>query len=270
MTIATVIVDDEPLGRCALADLCQQHPDVNVVASCGSGAEAISATREWHPQLLLLDVQMKPQNGLEVAAALGAAQGPSIVFVTAYDRFAVRAFELNALDYLLKPVHPARFAQTLERIRQQGAAPLLDKQRDALTALVADSLRELQDATAHGLPGRLMVEADGRALFLNPAAIEYVESHGNYVTLRVGEQSHTVRATLTDLEARLPASMFLRLHRSIIVNIARIRSMERQFCGEFAVEMESRHRFRTGRTYRKRLHAYLLRSKTIPLQSNVS
>ena len=266
MTIATVIVDDEPLGRRALADLCRQHMDVDVVATCGSGGEALSAVREWQPQLLLLDVHMKPQNGLEVAASLSAMREPKIVFVTAYDRFAVRAFELNALDYLLKPVHPERFAQTLERIRQQSAAPLLDRQRDALKALVSESLRELQGAPANEPAGRLMVEAEGRALFLNPAAIEYVEAQGNYVTLRVGEQLHTVRATLADLEARLPPSLFLRLHRSIIVNVGRIRSMERQFCGEFDVEMENRHRFRTGRTYRKRLQAYLLHTKAIRQQ----
>lgn len=264
MTLTTVIVDDEPLGRRALLDLCEQHADLDVVATCASGDEALHAVRRLRPQLLLLDVQMKPLSGLEVATALTAANDPSIVFVTAYDRYAVRAFELNAIDYLLKPVHPGRFDLTIERIRRQGGAPMPEQQRSALKSLMTETLLEMRGTPASEPVTRLMVESDGRAVFLNPAAIEYAESKGNYVRLRVGEHTHTVRATLAELESRLPASQFLRLHRSILVNASRIRSMERQFCGEFDVEMESRHRFRTGRTYRKRLQTYMLRTKTIP------
>jgi two-component system LytT family response regulator len=264
MTLTTVIVDDEPLGRRALLDLCGQHADLDIVATCASGDEALHAVRRLKPQLLLLDVQMKPLSGLEVATALTAATDPRIVFVTAYDRYAVRAFELNAIDYLLKPVHPGRFELTIERIRRQGGAPMPEQQRSALKSLMTETLREMRGTQAGEPATRLMVESDGRAVFLNPAAIEYAESRGNYVLLRVGEHTHTVRATLTELESRLPASHFLRLHRSILVNAGRIRSMERQFCGEFDVEMESRHRFRTGRTYRKRLQAYMLRTKTVP------
>jgi two-component system LytT family response regulator len=264
MTLTTVIVDDEPLGRRALLDLCEQHTDLDIVATCASGDEALRSVRSLKPQLLLLDVQMKPLSGLEVAAALAATTGPRIVFVTAYDRYAVRAFELNAIDYLLKPVHPGRFELTIERIRRQGGAPMPEQQRSALKSLMTETLREMRATPASEPATRLMVESDGRAVFLNPAAIEYVESRGNYVLLRVGDHTHTVRATLTELESRLPASQFLRLHRSILVNAGRIRSMERQFCGEFDVEMESRHRFRTGRTYRKRLQAYMLRTKTTP------
>ena len=264
MTLATVIVDDEPLGRRALVDLCAQHADLDIVASCVSGDEALRAVRRLKPQLLLLDVQMKPLSGLEVATALTAETDLRIVFVTAYDRYAVRAFELNALDYLLKPVHPGRFELTIERIRRQGGAPITEHQRSALKLLLTNTLREMHGTPIPEPATRLMVECDGRAVFLNPAAIEYAESRGNYVTLRAGDHTYIVRATLTELESRLPASQFLRLHRSTLVNASRIRSMERQFCGEFDVEMESRHRFRTGRTYRKRLQAYMLRTKNIP------
>jgi two-component system LytT family response regulator len=262
MTLDTIIVDDEPLGRQSLLDLCAQQPDIAVVATCGSGPEALGAVRDLKPALVLLDVQMRPMNGLEVAKSLLDGDCPRIVFVTAFDRYAVRAFELNALDYLLKPVEPARFTGMVERVRRNRATASGADPTHSLKALFRESLDEWQHDTARHRNARLVVEDEGRVQFIDPGSVDCAEAQGNYVALHVGDQVHTVRATLTEIESRLPANRFLRLHRSVIVNTARIRSMERTFCGEFDVLLENRRHFRTGRTYRRQIQEFLLRTKS--------
>lgn len=253
MKLTTVIVDDEPLGQQALQDLCAQQPDVDVVGVCNGGMEAIKMVRELEPALLLLDVQMKPLSGIQVATELAASPHTKIVFATAFDRFAVRAFELNALDYLLKPVEPQRFGRMLDKMRSTHRQTLLAEQQQAL--------RSLGENPVFKQPARLLIETAGRAVFVDTNNIDCIEAQGNYVALQVGDMVHTVRSTLTDFEQRLPSAKFLRLHRSLVVNIERIKSMERTFCGEFDIELENRRRFRTGRTYRRHIQEFLLRAK---------
>lgn len=255
MKIRALIVDDESLGRSTMLEHCARHDDIQVVGECESGAEALEQTAVLRPDLVFLDVHMKPLSGIEVAARLPEDCRPLVVFVTAYDQFAINAFEVSAMDYLLKPLEVTRFDAALQRVRQRIGTGMSDLQRDTLQRIISDAVR--------AEPQRFVIESDGKVIFVDPRSIEYIESDRNYVSIRVGEQTHTVRAAIGELEGRLPGNQFLRLHRSIIVNVARIRSMERNFHGEFAVEMESRRKFTSGRSYRQRLQSFVLRSRTL-------
>ena len=255
MKINALIVDDESLGRSALLEHCLRHDEIQVVGECESGAEALQSVAALRPDLLFLDVHMKPISGIEVAAQLSSEFKPLIVFVTAYDQFAIDAFEVNAIDYLLKPIDADRFDAAIVRAGQRVDAGLSSTQRDALQRMIVNAIR--------AEPRRIVIESEGKVVFVDPRSIEYIEADRNYVSIKVGEHTHSVRSTIGELESRLPGNQFLRLHRSIIVNVARIRAMERNFHGEFAVEMESRRKFTSGRSYRQRLQSFVLRSRGV-------
>lgn len=262
MSLRAVIVDDEPLGRQAIRDCCARHRDVEVAAECATAIDAIDLIRREKPDVAFLDVQMKPMTGLELVKELGPDDLPVVVFVTAYDRYAVRAFELNAVDYLLKPFDGARFEATLERVRERCGERLpLALKRDLRETLVA-MVRDITGERAPAQPeSRLILEIEGRVHFVEPTDIEYVEADGNYVGIHVGDRTHTVRCPIGELEERLAAPRFLRIHRSVIVNTARIRSMEKWFHGEYVVQMQGGREFTSGRTYRQRIQGFLLRGK---------
>lgn len=261
MTFQAVIVDDEPAGRQAVRDGCRFFPDVEVLAECESGVEAIRTIREKRPQVAFLDVQMKPITGLEIAASLPAQDTPVIVFVTAFDRYAVRAFELNAVDYLLKPFDAERFSRTMERVRERVNNRLTLDTRRNLRELVLAAARELQSGPCDGDDTRLIVEVGGRVTFVEPLDIEYVEMDRNYAIICVGRHSYRVRATLADIEARLSLPRFVRIHRSVIINTAMTRRMEKWFHGEYVIEMRSGREFTSGRVYRRRLQGLVLRAR---------
>lgn len=261
MTLRAVIADDEPKGRLALRTHCSAHPEIELVAECSSGAEVLTLVRRERPDLLFLDVQMRPMSGLDVVAALGPETLPHVVFVTAYDRYAVQAFDLNAVDYLLKPFDAARFTATLARVRARvGLATTLqlaDELRGAVLAAVAEARRERSRDDE-----RLVIEVDANVHFVEPADVEYVEADGNYCRLHVRGQDFAVRTPINDLEARLSAARFLRVHRSVIVNTAAIRRMEKWFHGEYRIQMANGREFTSGRTYRQRIQGFVLRSRT--------
>lgn len=253
-----LIVDDESLGRLALKELCRQRSDVEVIGECESGADALEQIRLLAPDLVLLDVQMKPMTGIDVAAALPANNAPLIVFVTAYDKYAVQAFEASAVDYLLKPVDGPRFNAAITRALARRGVVDNARQHEELRQRLSEVLQGTREPRG---VSRLVLDIEGKVVFVDPIQIEYVESNGNYVTLKVGDANHTVRATLGDLEERLSANQFLRLSRSVIVNLNNIRAMEKSFHGKYVVETTSHRHFTTGRSYRDKVQSMVLRSR---------
>jgi two-component system LytT family response regulator len=230
--IRALVVDDESLARSNLTILLRRDPDVGSIAECGSGFEAIEEIKKSKPDLVFLDVQMPECGGFDVLELLGSDLPPTIIFVTAYDEYALRAFEAGALDYLLKPFDDARFSRALNRAK------------DKLAHYVPVQPRLAQ---------RLVVRSRSQVLFLNAADIDWIEAAGYYACLHVGSDTHVMRRTLLELERDLSEETFIRIHRSIIVNLERIRGLELQTGGEYEVVLKSKVRLRLSRRYRKRL-----------------
>jgi len=230
--IRALVVDDEPLARRNLTVLLRRDPDIESIAECGSGVEAIEVIRRWKPDLVFLDVQMPECGGFDVLELLGADLPPTVIFVTAYDNYALRAFEAGALDYLLKPFDDARFGRALRRAKDKRAhyAPL-----------------QPQPAK------RLVVRSPGQLLFVNVSDIDWIEAASYYACLHVGPDTHIIRRTLAELEQDLGEGRFIRIHRSIIVNMDRIHGLELQSGGEYEVVLKSKVRLRLSRRFRKRL-----------------
>jgi two-component system LytT family response regulator len=230
--IQALVVDDESLARRNLTVLLRRDPDIGSVTECESGLEAIDEIRKSKPDLVFLDVQMPECGGFDVLELLGSDLSSTIIFVTAYDEYAVRAFEAGALDYLLKPFDDARFSRALNRAKDKLAhyAPL--------------SPRPVE---------RLVVKSRGRVQFLSVADIDWVEAADYYVCLHIGSDTHLVRRTLSELARDLGEERFIRIHRSVIVNLERIRALELQIAGEYEVVLKSNIRLRLSRRYRKGL-----------------
>jgi len=251
-SIRTVLVDDEPLARRRLRDLLANEEDFTIVAECGSGREAVAATRKHRPDLLFLDVQMPELDGFDVLAALGADVPPLVVFVTAFDLHAIRAFEVHALDYLLKPFDRARFRDTLARAR----AVLANGRETSLERRVADLLRKLERERPIE---RLAVRSAGRIHFLRVDEIDWIEAAGNYLRLHVGKETHLLRETMSRMEERLDAERFLRVHRSAIVNLDRVREIAPPGRGEAEVLLRDGTRLGLSRGCRDRVERWLER-----------
>ncbi len=221
MTIRTLIVDDERLARQRLRRLLGQHAEVEIVGECADGAAAVAAARESTPDLILLDIQMPGMDGFGVVEELGAASRPIIVFVTAFDQHALRAFEACALDYLLKPVSPERLARVIARV----LAHLREE---------APAIREIAVPPSAAGARRLQVRSGQRTTFVLPEDIEWIEADGNYAVLHVVERNHFLRATMAALEAELPGT-FARTSRSSIVNLRRVRELQSAGSHHFAI-----------------------------------
>jgi len=251
MILRTLIVDDEPLARQRIRTLLNKEDDVELVGECCNGNEAVTAVREAKPDLMFLDVQMPVLDGFGVLEALHADRLPAVIFVTAYDRYAVRAFELYALDYLLKPFDRARFTKALDRVRAQ-----VEKDEFAAKSKHVQAL--LQDVYSRHRPlERLMVKSGGKVTFLRLDEIDYMQAAGNYVRVYVGAEMHLLRETMNQLEGRLKDTPFVRIHRSTIVNIDRIRQLQAAFHGEFAVTLDSGAQLTLSRGYRDKLEERL-------------
>jgi two-component system LytT family response regulator len=228
-----VIVDDEPLGRLAVRQQLEALPGSEIVAECGDGTSAVEAIVREAPDVVFLDVQMPGLTGFDVLERLGPEAVPAVVFVTAYDRFALRAFEAHAVDYLLKPIDPDRFREAYARAalaaERDGRERAIGR-LDALLALLAKRPRETPAPLE-----RLVVRQDGRLHFVAVAAIEWVEAAGNYVKLHVGTGQYVMRQTVERLAARLGPERFVRIRRSALVNIAAIRTLEPYGKGSYVV-----------------------------------
>ena len=247
MKIRALIVDDEPLARQRIRTLLEADPDVEVVGECADGRSAVAAVREQAPDLLFLDVQMPLLDGFGVLAALGAGPLPVVIFVTAHDRYALRAFEVHALDYLLKPFDRERFRTALGRAKAQVRR---EPDGDVSRRLLA-LLRDVQQARKP--LERLVVKSGGRVYFVRTEDIDWIEAAGNYVRLHVGKEAHLLRESMAGLEARLDAGRFLRIHRSTIVNIEHIRELQPAFHGDYAVILRDGTQLTLSRSYRATL-----------------
>ena len=265
-TIRTMIVDDEVLARQNVEALLRSDPDIVIVAQSNNGATAVEAIKQHQPDLLFLDVQMPGMTGFEVLAKLPAAMIPQVVFVTAYDHFALQAFEVQAVDYLLKPFNRARFAEALARAK--GAVRSQDK-RDFSKRLdeVMSALQKLQAGSPADGPvaaskpregdGRLFIRCDGEIHMMAPEDILWIESDGDYVRLHLGDKSRFVRMSLLRMMDKLDPAHFVRIHRSTIVNLRHMRKASPALYGEYTVELTSGAKLKVSRTFVHDLKAHL-------------
>ncbi len=249
--LRVLLVDDEPLVRQGIRDFLEVESDISIVGECGNGVEALETIAREQVDLVFLDVQMPELDGLGVAAALAEQSGPSVVFVTAYSEHAVRAFEVNAVDYVLKPFDRERFSAALSRAR----ARLAGGEREELSRRLGAVLAELQRTQGHAQ--RLVVRSDGRIRLVPVGDIDWIEAADNYARLHVGAERHLIRETMGALEARLDPARFARIHRSAIVNLGRIRELQPTFNGEYAVFLHSGMKLTLSRGYRDALRARL-------------
>ena len=248
--IRTLIVDDEPLGRERIRMLLQDDPEVLLVGECKDGHEAVEAIKAQQPDLVFLDVQMPELDGLGVIRTIGIAHMPAVIFVTAFDEYAVHAFEVHALDYLLKPFDIERFAEAFER----AAELIRHRQKTDLDRRLARLLDDLKPA-AKGLE-RLMIKTQQRIYFIRTDEVDWIEAAGNYVRLHVGGKTHLLRQTMNALERQLDPNRFLRIHRSTIVNIDRVRDLHRMFNGEYEVRLYDGTTLTLSRGYRSQLDRF--------------
>jgi two-component system LytT family response regulator len=249
--VRVLIVDDEPLARDGVRLHLELEPDFEVVGEAGSGEEAVALIQELVPDVVFLDVQMSGIDGFGVVEAIGAERMPITVFVTAYDQFALKAFEAHALDYLLKPFDAERFRKGIERVRAQLRA-LHKEGVEAQLAALLDELRGKREYLE-----RIVVRSGGRILILRVEDIDWLEAASNYVRIHASGRQYLLRETMSNLEARLDPAQFVRIHRSTMVRLERIRELEPLFQGDYVLILEDGTRLTSSRGYRDRLQAML-------------
>lgn len=246
MKIRTLIVDDEPLARERVKRFLRDEPDISIIGECGNGTEAISVVESEKPDLVFLDIQMPEKNGFEVIKSLNARSLPTIIFVTAYDQYALQAFDVHAIDYLLKPFNRERLHRAVSRARQNVEHKSLGNFDERLSSLLAGLKSEKKYLE------RLVVKSVGRVFFLKVDEIDWIEAAGNYVKLHVGRESHMIRETMNAIESKLDPDKFLRIHRSTVVHIDRIKELQPMFSGDYAVILRNGTELALSRNYRER------------------
>ncbi|MBI4750036.1 MAG: LytTR family transcriptional regulator DNA-binding domain-containing protein [Acidobacteria bacterium] len=249
--IQTVIVDDMPLARQKLARFLNEDSEIEIVAECGNGLEAIDAITSLKPELVFLDIQMPEVDGFEVLDHIGLEHMPVFIFVTAFDHFALKAFEVNALDYLLKPYDRERFMQALHRAKKHLHRAEPEPRDERLLALLKTLNPEQKFLK------RLAVKTSGRTIFLMIDEIDWIETAGNYLELHVGKDVHLIRERMNQLETRLDPTRFVRIHRTTIVNLDRIKELQPLFNGDQTVILRNGNQLTLSRTYRDRLLALM-------------
>jgi two-component system, LytTR family, response regulator len=251
--IRTIIVDDEAPARARIRQLLKDQPDFELVAECSNGRQAVESVERDKPDLMFLDVQMPRLTGLDVCETVAAAGGtmPLVIFVTAYDEYALKAFEVHALDYLLKPFDRERFQAALGHARQQLRRSGTVGTDTRLIALLEELRRRAQTG------GRLTYKENGRVVFIHTDTIDWVEADGNYLRIHAGNASHYVRETLTGLEGQLSPDKFMRISRSALVNLDRVKELQPHFYGDYAVILQNGARLNMSRNYRTRLETML-------------
>jgi len=249
-----LVVDDEALARRRMRSLLSGVEDIVVAGECETGAQAVTAIRDLQPDLVFLDVQMPELDGFDVIASVGPDKMPPVIFVTAFDDYAVNAFEVGAIDYLLKPVDQLRFSQTLERAKKRVAG------RRSQTDLAAQ-LSGLLDRVARAdvSDDRIGVKVQGKIVFLDADEIYWIQARDDIARVHLVDSAYDVREPLTHLEARLPANRFLRVHRSAIVNTSKVRAAEPFDQGDQLLILRNGKRITTGRSYRKAVKDFLRR-----------
>jgi two-component system LytT family response regulator len=257
MKLRVLIVDDEPNARRGIATLLQDQEDVEVIGQIGDGRTAVEAIRTLEPDIVFLDVQMPELDGFDVVDAVGTDAMGAIVFVTAYDEYAIRAFDVSAVDYLLKPFDRERFGAALDRARKTVRSRETGELHERVEAL----LRLLESTPTVSRPSgsrpdqRMVIKDAGRVMFVRPAEIDWVDAAGNYVRLHVGKDVHLLRETMAGMEARLDSDRFIRISRSMIVNIDRIKEVQPLFNGSYTFVLQDGTRLESSRRYRQKLGA---------------
>jgi two-component system, LytTR family, response regulator len=253
MKLRTLIVDDEMLARERLHSFLEREPDVELCGEAENGGQAVEMIQQQKPDLVFLDIQMPELDGFGVVSAVGPDRMPPVIFVTAHDRFALRAFEVHALDYLLKPFDRERFQKALERARQE----LSRRGGGDLTSRLTSLLAEVREKEAPRTMERLAIKTEGKVLLFRTEDIDWIEAADNYVNIHVGAESHLHRETLSSLEARLPPEKFIRISRSVIVHVERIKELQPMFHGDYVVILRNNTRLNLSRNFRERLSELL-------------
>ncbi|HEX2188757.1 MAG TPA: LytTR family DNA-binding domain-containing protein [Longimicrobiaceae bacterium] len=261
VTMKVLVVDDEAMARRRMLRLLEEEDDVEVVGACGSGGEAVEAIRRLSPDLVLLDVQMPEMDGFSVIDAIGAEQMPAVIFITAYNEYAVKAFEVHALDYLLKPFTTDRFREALERARLPRTAQR--QVSDTLLSLLEELRAEPHEVRRHLEPGNptymewFMVRTKTRVHLIHADTVDWIEADDNYVRLHAGKNTYLIREKISSLAARLDPRRFLRAHRSTIVNIDRIHHLQPWSSGDYLIVLNDGTELRLSRGQRAKLGAHI-------------
>jgi two-component system LytT family response regulator len=251
MRIRTLIVDDEAPARARIRHLLKNEGDFEVIGECANGRQAVAAVQKQRPDLVFLDVQMPRLSGFEVCAAIAGEAMPLVIFVTAFDQYALQAFDVHAIDYLLKPFDRERFQKSLRHAREQLRRG--EGGNDRLAALLENIKPDGRKRE------RLAFKANGRVILVRIEEIDWIEADGNYVQLRVGAASHQLRETISGLETQLASDRFMRISRSVIVNLDRIKELQPLFYGDYAVILQNGTRLTLSRNFRDRLEKLLER-----------
>ena len=249
--VRLLVVDDEELARQRLISLIAKRPDFEVIGECATGAEAVAAIRQLSPDIVLLDVQMPELDGFDVITEIGAQNMPMVIFATAFDDYALDAFDVGAVDYLLKPVDEERLNRTLDR----AARRLGESDSNATVAQISSLLRRISNLSSSS--ERFAVKVHGKFLFLDPAEIYWIQARDDVARVHLADSAYDVREPLSHLESRLPGNTFLRVHRSVIVNTTHIRAAEPFDQGDQMLILRNGKRLTTGRSYRKVVQEFL-------------
>jgi len=257
MKIRTIIADDEPLAREKIRTLLAKDPDIELIGECADGIETVTAIRNQQADLVFLDVQMPELDGFGVLKALNDSNLPTLIFVTAYDQYALRAFEVHALDYLLKPFDRERFQKALQRAKEHIRKEKSGEVNEKLLTLLEDLKSEKSNNHERKYLDRLVIKAGGRVTFLKTEEIDWIEAAGNYIRLYIGKDSHLLRDTMNNIQTKLDPEKFLRIHRSTILKIDRIKELQPWYHGEYVVTLENGKQLTSSRSYRDKLSRLL-------------
>lgn len=255
--LRTLVVDDEPAARRGVRLLLDRDPEVEVVGEAGDGVEALALIGRLRPELVFLDVQMPGMDGFEVLRQAGAAAPAAVVFVTAYDEHAIRAFEVNAVDYVLKPYEDARFLEAVRRAKTGLRGRGDDRLASRLARLLQYVENERREGGEEERSDRILIKSSGEILFLKTEEIDWIEAEGDYMKFHAAGRAHLLRETMARLEARLDPKRFVRIHRSTIVNLDRVRKLTPTFAGEYAVILADGTKLRLSRGYHDRMQAVM-------------
>jgi two-component system LytT family response regulator len=256
--IRALIVDDEPLARRTIRELLRDDPDVNVVGECNSGREAVESIHRQPPDLLFLDIQMPGMNGFDVLSRIELERIPAIIFVTAYDAYALKAFDVHALDYLLKPFTDERFKEALARAKSHVELREVRGLAQSLRAFLGERAdAEPEPASREGFITRFAVKLGGRVIFVKPADVDWIEADNYYIKLHVGDKNYLLRLSMKELEERLDPKSFWRIHRSAIINLERVKELRQHPNGEYAAILKDGTELKLSRGRRERLQELL-------------
>ena len=257
--IRVLIVDDESLARRTIKDLVVSDPEIEVIGECSNGLEAVNFIRKQPPDLLFLDIQMPGLNGFETLSRVDVGQIPAIVFVTAFDHYALKAFEVHALDYLLKPFSDQRFEEALRQAKAHIHLREINGLSQSLVALIGEQAASgTVSVKRRRLLTRFMIKAGGRASFIKADDVDWIAADDYYIKLHVSGKSHLLRTSINELEEKLDPKRFLRIHRSTIVNFDRVKELHQVPSGEYVVVLKDGTELKLSRTGRDRLEGFLM------------